>query len=69
MGLMSDNLSRCAATSTAGGEGVMETLEQLFILHSVDLRLMLLKSRVDVKLIQHLRRVVGLFQRNSIIVI
>ena len=47
----------------------METLEQLFILHSVDLRLMLLKSRVDVKLIQHLRRVVGLFQRNSIIVI
>jgi len=47
----------------------METLEQLFILHSVDLRLMLLKSRVDVKLIQHLRRVVELFQHNSIIVI
>ena len=48
MELMSDNLSRCAATSIAGGEGVMETLKQLFILHSVDLRSMLLKSRVDV---------------------
>ena len=66
MELMSDNLSRCAATSTAGGKGVMETLKQLFVLHSVDLRLMLLKSRVDVKLIQHLRRVVGLFGSEAV---
>jgi len=49
MGLMSDNLSSRAATSTAGGKGVMEKLKQLFILHSVDLRSMLLKSRVDVE--------------------
>jgi hypothetical protein len=34
----------------------METLKQLYILHSVDLRSILLKSRVDMsKLIQRLR--------------